>query len=342
MKFLRYFLFPFSIIYNMVTKIRNFFFDVGIFKETRFKLPVIVVGNLSVGGTGKTPQIEYLIRLLHESFKVSVLSRGYRRNTKGYILLNDTHNALNVGDEPLQYFNKFNNINVAVHSSRVEGVANLISDKNPEVILLDDAFQHRKIKASFYILLSKYKDLFVDDFILPTGNLRESRDGAHRSDVILITKCPENLSIHDQELIKRKLKRYKKEVFFTSISYGKILKGNLTISIEELKNYNVLLVTGIANPNLLLDYLKINDVNFKHLKYKDHHTFTKSELESIAHEYENIKSNKKIILTTEKDYTRLEGELENLSYIAIETKFLDNQDQIFDKIIRAHIQQNRC
>ena len=194
MKFLRFLLFPLSVIYNGITTIRNLFFDWGFFKQTSFKIPVITVGNLSVGGTGKTPQIEYLIRLLGDSFKIAVLSRGYKRKTQDFVLLNDTHTAVDVGDEPLQYFNKFKNIDVAVDVNRVAGISRLIADVTPEVVLLDDAYQHRKVKASLSILLTKYDDLFIDDFLLPTGNLRESRSGAKRTDLILITKCPKNLT----------------------------------------------------------------------------------------------------------------------------------------------------
>lgn len=342
MKFLRFLLFPLAVIYDVVTTIRNFFFDVGIFKSTSFQIPVIVVGNLSVGGTGKTPQIEYLIRLLKDDFKVSVLSRGYKRKTDGFVLLNDTHNALAVGDEPLQYFKKFNNINVAVDANRVEGVSKLMAQKSPEVILLDDAYQHRKIKGSFYVLLTKYADLFSDDFLLPTGNLRESRSGAKRSDVIIVTKCPENLSEQDQEKIKRKLKKFDKAIFFTTISYGNILSAKNTITIDELKEYDVLLITGIATPKPLLDFLNTKNINFKHLKYADHHNFLSTEIDDIKQEFANIKSNKKIILTTEKDFTRLEEKLENLHYIEIETQFLGNQNKDFNQKIISHIQQNRC
>lgn len=342
MKFLRFLLFPFAIIYDVVTTIRNFFFDVGVFKSTSFKIPVIVVGNLSVGGTGKTPQIEYLIRLLKDEYKVSVLSRGYKRKTEGFVLLNGSHNALDVGDEPLQYYKKFNDINVAVDANRVEGVTNLMAQKSPEVILLDDAYQHRKIKGSFYILLTKFSDLFTDDFLLPTGNLRESRSGAKRADVIVVTKCPVDLSNQQQEAIKSKLKKFDKEVFFTTISYGKTSSAKNTFTIDELKEYHVLLITGIATPRPLLDFLDDKKVQFKHLKYADHHNFSSTEVDKIKEEFDAIKSNKKIILTTEKDFTRLREKLENLYYIEIETHFLENKNEVFNQKIIYHIQQNRC
>ncbi|MFK8060961.1 MAG: tetraacyldisaccharide 4'-kinase [Polaribacter sp.] len=337
MKFLRLLLFPISIIYDIVTRIRNLFFDVGFFKQTSFKIPVIIVGNLSVGGTGKTPQIEYLIRLLKDSYKTAVLSRGYKRKTAGFVLLNDSHSAEDVGDEPLQYFKKFKNINVVVDANRVAGISKLISDKSPEVILLDDAYQHRKVKGSFYILLTKYDDLFTSDFLLPTGNLRESRVGAKRADIILVTKCPKNLDGNHQHKIKEKLKKYHKKVFFTAISYDDKIVGGNNFSTDNLKNYEVLLITGIANPSPLISFLKEKDVRFKHLKFSDHHHFSSNELENIKDNFKKIKTAKKIILTTEKDFVRLENRLDNLSYLGIKTTFLNNQEQEFNQLIENHI-----
>ena len=337
MKFLRFLLFPFAIIYDVVTSIRNFFFEVGFFKQTSFKIPIIVVGNLSVGGTGKTPQIEYLIRLLKDGFKTAVLSRGYKRKTEGFVLLNSTHSAEDVGDEPLQYYKKFNTIDVAVDANRVAGITKLITDNAPEVILLDDAYQHRKVKGSFYILLTKYDDLFTDDFLLPTGNLRESRSGAKRADVILVTKCPVNLTESSKNSIKEKLKKFHKKVFFTTISYDDQTAGSDSILVNDLKDYDVLLITGIANPTPLLSFLTEKNVNFKHLKFPDHHHFTDNEIEIIKKEYTNLKSSKKLILTTEKDYVRLENRVEALSFLGIQTSFLEEQE-VFNSILKNHIQ----
>ncbi|QXP69700.1 tetraacyldisaccharide 4'-kinase [Polaribacter sp. R2A056_3_33] len=337
MKFLRFLLFPFAIIYDVVTSIRNFFFEVGFFKQTSFKIPIIVVGNLSVGGTGKTPQIEYLIRLLKDGFKTAVLSRGYKRKTEGFVLLNSTHSAEDVGDEPLQYYEKFNTIDVAVDANRVAGITKLITDNAPEVILLDDAYQHRKVKGSFYILLTKYDDLFTDDFLLPTGNLRESSSGAKRADVILVTKCPVNLTESSKNSIKQKLKKFHKKVFFTTISYDVQTAGSESILVNDLKDYDVLLITGIANPTPLLSFLTEKNVNFKHLKFPDHHHFTDNEIEIIKKEYTNLKSSKKLILTTEKDYVRLENRVEALSFLGIQTSFLEEQE-VFNSILKNHIQ----
>ena len=339
MKVLRFILFPFAVLYDFVTRIRNFFFNTGLFNQTSFKTPVIVVGNLSVGGTGKTPQIEYLIRLLKNNFKTAVLSRGYKRETKGFVLLNENHLAIDVGDEPLQYFQKFKNIDVAVCVNRVQGITNLIKSNTPEVILLDDAFQHRKVKGSFYILLTKFDNLFMDDFLLPMGRLRESREGAKRADVILVTKCPENLTKKSQKLIKQKLLKFNKEVFFTSISYAESVLGATEMLTSELKNFEVLLITGIANPEPLLNYLKSLNVKFQHLKYADHHYFSDKEIEEVKSKFDTMQSSK-IILTTEKDYVRLVDKIKNLSYLPIETSFLNNDNKVFNRLINTHLKEN--
>jgi tetraacyldisaccharide 4'-kinase len=339
MKALRFFLFPFAILYDFVTRIRNLFFDTGIFKQTSFKIPVIIVGNLSAGGTGKTPQIEYLIRLLKDNLKTAVLSRGYKRKTEGFVLLNKSHSAEDVGDEPLQYFKKFKNIHVAVDANRVEGITNLISKNKPEVVLLDDAFQHRKVKGSLSILLTKYSDLFVDDFLLPTGNLRESSRGADRANVILVTKCPENLSRKEQDSLKLKLGKFNKKVFFTSISYADNILGSKEILTSELINFEVLLITGIANPKPLTNYLKSLNVNFQHLEYADHHHFSDEEINEIRQKFHKMSSSK-IILTTEKDYVRLMYKIDELYYLPIETSFLNKENSAFNTVIKNHLNEN--
>lgn len=333
MKKLRFILFPFSILYYLITSARNFLFDKGLFKEHQFRTPIIVVGNLTVGGTGKTPQIEYLIKLLQDNYKIAVLSRGYMRKTKGFIRLNNNHKASDVGDEPLQYFSKFKNITVAVDENRVNGIQQLQKKSNPCVILLDDAYQHRKVKPNFSVLLTKYKDLFVNDFLLPVGNLRESRVGAQRCDVIIVTKCPKDLSDLEKKTIKKQLESYNKPVHFTSISYASNLKGTNKLSINNLKIYTVLLVTGIANPDPILNFLAKKEINFIHLKYKDHHCFSAKELKEIEQNFKMIENKNKIILTTEKDYMRLKSKINNLSFLPIETTFLSEKNSFNNRII---------
>ncbi len=337
MKLFRFILFPFSIIYNLLTATRNLFFDLNIFKQIEFQMPIIVVGNLSVGGTGKTPKIEYLIRLLKDSFKIALLSRGYNRKLKGFVHLKNFHTAEEVGDEPVQYFKKFKGLDVALCENRVVGIRTLINNFAPEVILLDDGFQHRKLKASFYILLTKYDDLFVDDFLLPTGNLRENRNAANRADVIVVTKCPINLSKKSKKAVEEKLKRFYKKVYFTTILYDKKTLGNDNISLDELKNYRVLLITGIAFSAPLLNFLKEKGISFKHLKFSDHHNFSSHEIEKIKYKFAEIKSSKKIILTTEKDYVRLGNKIKNISYLGISTSFLYDAEIEFNTLVLNHI-----
>ncbi|WP_148870924.1 tetraacyldisaccharide 4'-kinase [Tenacibaculum adriaticum] len=327
MKILRFLLFPFAILYDLIISIRNFLFDVNILRSISFDIPVIAVGNLSVGGTGKSPQIEYLIRLLKNEHKVAVLSRGYKRKTKGFQLVNSTHSAEDVGDEPLQFFKKFDNVTVAVDANRTNGIQQLLKLVDPpEIILLDDAFQHRKVKAGFYILLTKYDDLYVNDFILPAGHLRESRKGAKRANIVVVTKCPQNLSDTEQNKIIKKLNlKSNQKVFFTAIDYDKKLKGSGEISIENLKNKEIVLVTGIANPTPLLNYLSEENINFTHLKFPDHHNFTSEDISRIHTVFNGIESEEKILITTEKDYVRLKDKVANISYIAIKSIFLTDE-----------------
>ena len=339
MEIIRKYLVPFSILYKIITSIRNIFYNVGVFRSYSFDIPVIVVGNLSVGGTGKTPQIEYLIRLLQKDYKIAVLSRGYKRKTKGFILIRDYHSVEEVGDEPFQFFKKFKQIDVAVDSNRVNGIKVLIDNVNPDIILLDDAFQHRKVKAGFNILLTKYNDLFVDDLVLPTGNLRESVSGAKRADIVVVTKCSDNLKIEEQNKIKKRIQtQVQKPVFFTSISYAPFTKGYKEYSISDFKENEIFIVTGIANPKPLLEFLVKINFRIHHLEFPDHHYFAKEDIEKIKREFKNLPKNK-ILLTTEKDYTRLEGKLDELCYLPIETSFLNNQEG-FDSLLKSYCYTN--
>ncbi|WP_317206182.1 tetraacyldisaccharide 4'-kinase [Tenacibaculum piscium] len=351
MKILRFLLFPFAILYGIITAIRNWFFDIGLLKSTYFDVPVIAVGNLSVGGTGKTPQIEFLIRLLKNTHKIAVLSRGYKRKTTGFQIVNQKHTACDVGDEPLQFYKKFKNqAIISVDTDRTNGITQLLKKQNPpEIILLDDAFQHRKVKASTYILLTKFDDLYINDYMLPTGNLREFRSGYKRANIIIVTKCPENLSEEKQQEIIRKIKpKTYQQVFFTAISYDENLKNtkenieenNTNLTISALKNKNVLLVTGIANPNSLLTFLSKENIQFKHLKYPDHYDFTNNDIQKITSEFKELEakntSKNTIILTTEKDFMRLENRLKKLCYISIKSIFLKDEKR-FSNLIQQEI-----
>ena len=342
MSFLRKILYPFSVLYGGITSARNIFYDKGILKSTQFDIPTIVVGNLSVGGTGKTPQVEYLVRLLQDTFKVAILSRGYKRSTIGFIIASSASTAHEIGDEPLQYFKKFKNVRVAVDADRVNGIHQLtnLSDK-PDVILLDDAFQHRKVEAGLNILLTPYNDLYVDDTMLPTGNLREKVGGAERAKIIVVTKCPAKLSEIEQFEVTKKLKvENHQTVFFSAITYGENVIGKSDgLAIDHLFDYNILLVTGIAKTDPLTEFLTTKRLSYQHLKYADHYHFTEKDIEKITTTFDVVKGDKKIILTTEKDYVRsfIDSELD-VYYLPIETQFIDHQID-FNKIVTDYVEQ---
>jgi tetraacyldisaccharide 4'-kinase len=350
MNALRKLLFPFSILYDGITHTRNSLYDRGIKKTHTFEVPMIVVGNLRVGGTGKTPMVEYLIRLLQETYKVAVLSRGYKRKSVGFVWGDENSTAETLGDEPFQLYRKFPKCTIAVDANRVQGITQLLTAvPSPEVILLDDAFQHRQVQAGFNIVLTSYDDLYVDDQVLPTGNLRENPVGAQRAQVIVVTKCPPHLTEQQEFEIAQKLKpTLHQTVFFSAIQYAaEIVQENKTITISECMDYSVLLVTGIANPQPLKDFLESKHISFKHLSFPDHHAFTTSELAEISRNFNDLYSNKKLILTTEKDYVRIfatlslknEAKVEDWYYLPIETGFIRHQKD-FDQIILDYVEQS--
>ncbi len=334
MKTIRYMLFPFAVVFDFIIFIRNFLYNTNVFKSTSFNIPVIAIGNLSTGGTGKTPQAEYLIRLLKNEYKVALLSRGYKRKTKGFLLVEEKHIVEEVGDEPLQFFTKFNStITVAVDANRTHGIQQLIAEKNAEVILLDDAFQHRKVKAGYYILLTKFNDLYVDDSLLPAGNLRESGRGAKRADCIIVTKCPGDLSQEAMKKITKKLKITSgQKIYFTCITYNETTKGAERITIPELQHKEIVLITGIANPNSLLSYLSSQKIKVTHINFPDHHNFLASDIRKIKEKFEAVNSQDKVLLTTEKDYMRLKGKLSNLLYIDIQIKFIASEGSFITEV----------
>ncbi|RKS25567.1 tetraacyldisaccharide 4'-kinase [Flavobacterium endophyticum] len=333
MMLLRKILFPFSILYGLIASIRNFLFDKGILKSYSFDLPIIAVGNLSVGGTGKTPQIEYLIRLLSPNYKIATLSRGYKRNSEGFVLADENSDASILGDEPFQFYKKFPNIQVAVDADRRNGIEQLLKISQPDIILLDDAFQHRKVKAGLYVLLTSYGDLYSDDLILPAGNLRESRNGAERAKIIIVTKCPPDLSAKEQDRIQKKLKiDSDQKLCFTSIAYDEfVFSEEKQLSVSEIKPVDKLLLAGIAKPEPFFAYLQSeNDVI---LTFPDHHHFTEKDIAEIKN-----KAQDKKIITTEKDFVRLRGRLPDsqLFYLPIKSHFISGGND-FDKTILNYV-----
>lgn len=309
--------------------IRNFLFDKGILRSYSFEVPVIAVGNLSVGGTGKTPQIEYLIRLLAQNYKIATLSRGYKRKSEGFVLADANSTAEILGDEPFQIHQKFPQIKVAVDADRKNGIEKLLSlEDKPEVILLDDAFQHRRVKAGFYILLSAYDDLFCDDFLLPTGNLRESRKGAKRANVIIITKCPKDLSEIAQQNIKNKI-GLEVPIYFSYIDYDDMVYNpNESKKVSEIKLLDKLVIAGIAKPEPFFNYLEVSRDDC--LVYPDHHFFTEKDLNQIER-----KANNKVIITTEKDFVRLMQHhwKTSIYYLPIKSSFLTKREELDNKIL---------
>ena len=339
MSFLRKILYPFSVLYGEVTSARNKMYDNGVLKSTKFNIPVIVVGNLSVGGTGKSPQIEYLIRLLKNDYKVAVLSRGYKRASKGFIVADKNATAKSIGDEPMQFYTKFGNeVIVAVDADRVNGITQLKELHTLDVILLDDAYQHRKVEAGFNILLTPFDKLYVDDTMLPTGDLREKIEGANRAQVIIVTKCPESLSEEEQFEITKKLSvALEQTVFFTKIGYNDTIIGlGDEIPFKDLKNYQVLLVTGIAKTKPLTNFLEEQEINFEHLAFQDHHNFSEKDYSKIEKQFSEIKSDQKLILTTEKDYVRAFSGKDNVYYLPIKTEFLEHGED-FDIKIKKYL-----
>ena len=350
-------LYPFSLIYGLVTDIRNFLYNSGVLPSHEFRIPIICVGNITVGGTGKTPHTEYLVNLLRGNFKVAILSRGYKRKSRGFQIASADSSVKNIGDEPLQIFRKFRDILVAVDRDRVHGVKTILKE-NPEieVIILDDGFQHRSIKPGLSILLSDYNRPIVKDYLMPYGNLRESKKNIRRTDVILITKSPENISpIKRRIIIKEVNKAPYQDLYFTSFMYRDPLpvfadnpSEKFTLADLNPDKSGIVLVTGIANPGHLRDYLSKYFREIIHLGFPDHRCFTERDIEKISTVFNDLKSPLKFAFTTEKDAVRLR-EFTNIAeplklasyYIPVGVNFLNEDKPEFDKLISDYVRKNK-
>lgn len=340
-------LYPLGIVYNIITKTRNIFYDIGIKKTTSFNIPIICIGNITVGGTGKTPHTEYIIRLLQEKHNIATLSRGYGRKTKNYIEANIYSTSKEVGDEPAQYKRKFPNVIVVSENKRVKGVENIkLNHPKTEIILLDDAFQHRKIKAGLNIVITDYNNIIYKDFLLPAGNLRESKKGVNRADIIIVSKCPNNISTEEQEYIKTKLK-FKKinHIYFTYTKYGKIYNifNNIILPLDKNK-YDVLIITGIGNPKPLINYATQQFNSITCISYKDHHEYNNNNIKTILNKFDEIESKNKIILTTEKDASRMlkikEFKTTPIFCIEIIVEFINKKNK-FNTEIKEYVRTNK-
>jgi len=372
MKYLRWLLLPFSLLYGLVVIMRNWFYDAGLFKSYQFTKPIISVGNLEVGGAGKSPMTEYLIRLLKPDYKLATLSRGYGRKTKGYLVAENqesrvknqdakivnhspltTHHSLlssQIGDEPAQFHQKFPDITVAVCEDRVAGLIKLLPDH--DLILMDDAYQHRAVTPGLSILLFDYARVNQPHFLLPAGNMREPFSGRWRAQVIIISKCPASLTRDEQVALAYKIEPLPyQQLFFTSIAYQGLhdLNGN-EADVTVDKDTTVFLLTGIANPQPLLQYLSSSTPNIIHHNYPDHHPFTLKNIAKLAAEYAAHPSQKKIIITTEKDAQRLEeswlkqagqnDEKLPVFVMPIQVDFLNNSGSQFDKIVLDYVREH--
>lgn len=345
LKTFRILLFPLAIFYWLIIFTRDKLYNWKFFESATFGMPLICVGNLSVGGTGKSPMVELLVRNLKDDFKVATLSRGYKRKTRGYALANERSDALEIGDEPMQFKLKFPDVPVAVGEERLDAISQLLHDKpDIQTIILDDAFQHRAIKAGMNILLTDYNNLFTRDFYLPTGDLRDLKSSYKRAEIMVVTKCDPAIDEKKKEEIIAEIDPLPNQhIFFTANSYGNvyhIIKHEQTIRLNP--DTDVLLVTGIANPQPLKDLLEEHTETYYMLHYPDHYIFTIDNWKDIKKRFDKIEAEKKIILTTEKDSVRLAkfGEQLNnvpLYVIPLKHHFLFDEEEKFLSLIKNYI-----
>jgi tetraacyldisaccharide 4'-kinase len=344
-------LFPVSVLYGLVISLRNLFFDQGWLRSVRFGLPVISVGNITVGGTGKTPHVAYLLKLLGDKYNIAVLSRGYKRRSKGFLLAGDLSTANEIGDEPRQIKSGYPFVNVAVDGDRVHGINSLIKAiPSLDAIILDDAFQHRYVSPGLSIVLVDYERPVFNDFMLPLGNLRECRRNINRADMIIVTKCPLDLDNQRREAFKARIKLYlqrNQPIFFTGYRYANLKpvwpENTRVTDLHGVKEDNpaILLVTGIANSRPLKVYLEHLTTQLTEMRFSDHHYYTDADILAIEKRFAAIPSDRKIIITTEKDAARLREMrdkfnqcADNIYYIPVEVVFPGNDDERFNGIVK--------
>ena len=339
---LKIFLLPISLLYGMVMWFRNKCFDLGFFKSQSFDVPLISVGNISYGGTGKTPHVEYIIRLLNEFSSKGILSRGYGRKTKGFQSVFVDSKAMQVGDEPLQYAQKFKDVSIVVQEDRKRGIKKLI-EEGASIIVLDDAFQHRWVQPGLNILLTTYSNLYIDDFLLPVGKLREEKMSALRADVIVVTKTPKALLPLDKNRLAEQINPWPhQQLYFSYYDYSHPVHV-FTKEEVPLEEQQILLLTGIADAQSIKDYLMGKVEVVEHLEYKDHHPYSRKDVEKIIEEWKAVKSSKRLILTTEKDAVRLQEfkeELQDVSicYLPVEVRF--HEGEKFNDLVLSYVREN--
>ena len=346
-------LLPLSWFYGLAMKLRNILFEVGVLKTRSFAVPIISVGNITVGGTGKTPHVEYLVKLLKGKCRVAVLSRGYKRKSKGYLKADVNTTMSEIGDEPYQMKQKFPDVTVAVDNNRCHAIDQLqASDKQLDVILLDDAFQHRYVKPGINILLVDYHRLIIYDRLLPAGRLREPLDGKDRADIVIVTKCPSELKPMEYRVITKAMELYPyQQLYFTTLEYDQLrplfTSGNSPIAdISQFCAHHVLLLTGIASPEQMLHDLSPLIKELTPLTFSDHHRFSRKDIQLINDTFAALPS-PKIIITTEKDATRLEhveglsNEVRHSAYILpVRIRFMQDQQDKFNHYIIDYVHKN--
>ncbi len=339
-------LFPFAVIYGIITSLRNLLYDWKFLKSKSVDIHTICVGNLAVGGTGKTPHVEYLINILQNDFKIAILSRGYKRKTSGFIQATNLSTAFDIGDEPLQYKTKNPQLEVCVDANRVNGIKKILEfPEPPKVVILDDAFQHRALNCELKIVISEYNNLYLNDCMMPAGYLRESKKGIERADIIIVSKTPDKTTaIEIRNVIKDLKPLAHQQLFFTWLKYGE-LKGfqNPTDTIDTLNDlfrYRIVAFTGIGNPQPMITYLKEYASDVKHIQFPDHHRFTIQDIADVRAQLDAIEGGNKIVVTTEKDAMRLRGtDLQDIAntlplyVLPIEVDFKDKTQEFNDTII---------
>jgi tetraacyldisaccharide 4'-kinase len=346
-KIIQILLLPFSLLYGIIILTRDMFYETGLLKSNKFSLPVISVGNLSIGGAGKSPHVEYLVHLLNDYINLGILSRGYKRETNGFRLVSPQDTAKTAGDEPLQFKKKFPDVVVAVDENRALGIPMMVG-QFPELqtILLDDAFQHRQVQPGLNILLTPYDDLFTRDFLLPSGRLREWRSAYKRADIIIVTKCPEEISIENREKIIREINPLTHQsVYFSKFAYDypyHFYDNRYRIKLDN--GLYVILLSAIANTSYLKKYLQPRVKVIHPLEYEDHHSFTAQDIDYIIQKYKALPATRKFILTTEKDATRLEPFkavlYENQIPVFVQPTrviFLDEDKKDFDQKVKSYL-----
>lgn len=344
LKSFRYLLFPFAFIYGAIIWLRNKMFDKNILKSASFNFPIICVGNLAVGGTGKTPMVEYMVEMLMNRYKTATLSRGYKRKTKGFAIANESTGAIDIGDEPMQFHQKFPEMTVAVGEERLFAIPQILHQRpETEVIILDDAYQHRTVKAGLNILLTDFRNLYTRDLMMPSGDLRDIKSSSKRADLIIVTKCKTGLTVEEKESLVQEINPLShQKVLFTEILYGEPYHLFNRQKMNMGAQTDVLLVCGIANPKPLMDFLTTHVHSYDMNRYPDHHIFTIDDLNEIKRHFEKLESKHKIILTTEKDAVRLQKYINELSsfpiyVMPVKHSFLFNEAPVFETTVTGFI-----